>query len=175
MKIYIDGSVASGKTTLARKLSERLNIQYQSLDEVVHIPDKSNPWGNRKRQSEERDKLFYSIIQQPRWIIEDTGRPCFIEGLKAADTILLLEIPPIIRNCRIIKRWVRQRLGLEKCIYNPNFNMLRCMLRWSKDYDLGKDKLKERISPYQKKVVVMKSNNEINKFNEKVPSNKLQG
>jgi adenylate kinase family enzyme len=167
MKIYIVGSVASGKTTLARKLSERQNIQYQSLDEVVHIPDKSNPWGNRKRQAEERDQLFCSIIQQSSWIIEDTGRPCFVEGLKEADTILLLEIPPIIRNYRIIKRWVKQRLGVEKCIYTPNFNMLKCMLQWSKDYDLGKDKLKERISPYQEKVIILKNKKAVTKSIEK--------
>ncbi len=97
MKIYIVGSVSSGKSTLAKKLSETLRIPYRSLDEVVHIPDKSNPWGNRKRKVEERDKLFYSVIQQPKWIIEDVGRACFEEGLKKADKIILLEISTKIR------------------------------------------------------------------------------
>lgn len=90
MKIYIVGAVSSGKTTLAKKLSEKLNIRYQSLDEVVHIPYKTNPWGNRKRLIEEQDNMYYSVIQQSMWIIEDTGRPCFVEGLKVADTIVLL-------------------------------------------------------------------------------------
>lgn len=80
MRIYIVGSISSGKSTLAKNLSKILSIPYQPLDEVVHIPDKSNPWGNRKRQVEERDKLFYSILQQPKWIIEDVGRPCFQQG-----------------------------------------------------------------------------------------------
>lgn len=164
MKIYIVGAVSSGKTTLARKLSEKLNIRYQSLDEVVYIPDKSSPWGNRKRQLEERDNMFYSIIQQSMWIIEDTGRPCFVEGLKVADKIVFLEVPTWIRNYRIIKRWIKQQLGVEKCIYIPNINMLKCMLHWSKDYDLGIDKLKERIAPYQGKVIVIKNDREINNF-----------
>ena len=164
MKIYIVGAVSSGKTTLARKLSEKLNIRYQSLDEVVHIPDKSNPWGNRKRQIEERDILFHSIIQQSGWVIEDTGRPCFIEGLKVADTIVLLEVPTRIRNYRIIKRWVKQRLDIEKCIYNPSLHMLKCMLRWSKDYDLGVDNLKERIAPYQEKVIILNNDRDIKNF-----------
>ena len=38
MKIYIVGAVASGKSTLAKKLSKIWDIPYQSLDEVVHIP-----------------------------------------------------------------------------------------------------------------------------------------
>lgn len=164
MKIYIVGSVSSGKSTLAKKLSKALDIPYKSLDEVVHIPDKTNPWGNRKRQVEERDKLFYSIIQQPNWIIEDVGRPCFEEGLFKADIIVLLEIPAKIRNYRIIKRWIKQRLGIEKCIYNPRYEMLKCMLKWSKDYDLGKDKLKDRISSYQEKVITLRNNKDIDVF-----------
>jgi len=164
MKIYIVGSVSSGKSTLAKKLSKALDIPYKSLDEVVHIPDKSSSWGNRKREVEERDKLFYSIIQQPKWIIEDVGRPCFEEGLCKADIIVLLEIPTKIRNYRIIKRWINQRLGIEKCIYNPRYEMLKCMLKWAKDYDLGKDKLKDRISLYQDKVITLRNNKDIDVF-----------
>lgn len=100
MKIYIVGSVSSGKSTFAKKMSETLRTPYQSLDEVVYIPDKSNPWGNRKRQIAERDNLFYSVIQPPEWIIEDAG----------------------------------------------------------------KDKLKDRISPYQEKVITLRSNRDINRI-----------
>lgn len=164
MKIYIVGVVSSGKSTLAKKLSKISDIPYQSLDEVVHIPDRSNPWGNRKRQVEERDKMFSSIIQQAKWIIEDTGRPCFEEGLKKADRIILLEIPPQIRNYRIIKRWIKQRLGFERCIYAPRYEMLKCMLKWSKDYDDGKDNLKDRISPYQEKVITLRNSKDIDNF-----------
>lgn len=70
MKIYIVGSVASGKSTLAKKLYETLEISYQSLDEAVHIEDKSNPWGNRKRDVEERDEMFQAVIKQPNWITD---------------------------------------------------------------------------------------------------------
>lgn len=51
-RIYIIGSVASGKTTLARTLSKKLNIKAYELDNVVYN-DK-----NIKRSNKERDKLF---------------------------------------------------------------------------------------------------------------------
>lgn len=35
-RIYIIGSVASGKTTLARTLSKKLNIKAYELDNVVY-------------------------------------------------------------------------------------------------------------------------------------------
>ena len=164
MKIYIVGSISSGKSTLAQKMSKSLGCLYQLLDEIVYISDKTNPWGNRKRPIEERDNLFYSVIQQPSWIIEDTGRPCFDVGLKMADTIILLEISPRLRNYRIIKRWIKQRLGIEKCIYKPRYKMLKCMLQWSKDYDEGKENLKDRIFPYKEKVITLKNNKDIHVF-----------
>ena len=164
MKIYIVGPVASGKSTLARQLSERLRIPCHSLDEVVHISDKSNPWGNRKRSVEERDKLFSSIISQKDWIAEDTGRPCFEEALKEADRIILLEISTKIRKYRIMKRWIKQRIGLEKCIYKPCYQMLKWMFKWSKDYDKGRDNLKERLLPYKEKIIILRKNKEVKEF-----------
>jgi adenylate kinase family enzyme len=161
MKIYIVGPVAGGKSTLARKLSSSLNIPYQSLDEVVHIADKNHPWGNRKRKVEERDKLFNSILEQPNWVIEDVGRPFFEEGLVKADVIILLEPSSGVRKYRIVKRWIKQRLGIEKCIYHPGFKMLKGMFKWSKAYDNGEDMLKERVAKYEEKVVRLKSNKAI--------------
>lgn len=164
MKLYIVGAVASGKSTFARRLSETSNIPSYSLDEVVHIPDKANPWGNRKRSVEERDELFRSIITQSQWIVEDTGRPCFKFALDGADLIVLLEISKWNRKYRIIKRWIKQRLGIEKCIYKPRFEMLKKMLKWSKDYDTGRDNLNERIASYKDKVVTIANNKDMKEF-----------
>jgi adenylate kinase family enzyme len=168
MKLYIVGPVSSGKSTLAKKISYKLNIPYHSLDEVVHIPDQTHPWGNRKRPPEERDILFYSIINQQQWIIEDVGRPIFEDGLGQADLIILLDTPARVRKYRIIKRWVRQRLGLEKCIYRPHFKMLRGMYQWSRNYDTGKDNLKERIIKYQEKIITLKRKKDIDLFLENI-------
>ena len=41
------------------------------------------------------------------------------------------------------------------------------MLQWSKNYDIGKDKLKERISLYREKVITLRNNNDIKAFLEK--------
>jgi len=164
MKLYIIGSVASGKTTLAKRLSETINIHYKSLDEIVYEPDKSNAWGNRKRPVEERDRLFNLILQQENWIVEDVGRPCFSEGLKQADIIALLEIPFQVRKRWIVLRWIKQRLGIEKSLYIPSYAMLKCMLGWAKNYNSEKGELYDRIKPYQDKLIILHSNKEIDKF-----------
>lgn len=164
LKIYIVGSIASGKSTLAKRISERTKIKFYGLDEVVHRSDNSSPWGNVKRPIEERNAIFSSIIQKENWIIEDVGRPCFEEGFKQADTVIILEPSTAVRNLRIITRWIKQNLCIEKCLYTPSLSMLKCMLKWSKDYDLEKDKLKERLTPYKNKVVSLKVNKEIRDY-----------
>jgi len=94
VRLYIVGSVASGKSTLARNISEKTGVPYFSLDEVVHEKDDTTPIGNRKRTPEKRDTLFSEILSKSSYIIEDTGRECFEEGLCQAESIILLEIPP---------------------------------------------------------------------------------
>lgn len=162
MKIYIVGTVSSGKSTLAKKLSKELNIPYISLDDVVYQVDSSNPCSNTKRTDLERDKLFNSIINNKDWIIEDVGRSCFKDGLKTADKIILLETNKYIRNYRIVKRFLKQKLGIEKCSYYPKLKMLILMLQWSRNYDSGKDTLKSKISIYKEKVIVLNNTTDIN-------------
>ena len=130
MKIYITGSVASGKSTLARRISQITKIPCYHLDEVVHIPAPEEASGNKKRPIEERDALFHDILNSPDYVMEDAGRVCFAEGMHQADIVILLEIPLFIRKKRIITRWLKQKTGLEKCIYKPTFSMLRAMFQW---------------------------------------------
>ena len=49
MKLYITGPVGSGKTTLARQLSQKTGVPCFHLDQVAHAPDPDRPGGNPKR------------------------------------------------------------------------------------------------------------------------------
>jgi len=60
MKIDIIGSVASGKTTLARALAEKYNISYYEKDNIVWERTSS---GDVKRSDVDRDKIFDDILK----------------------------------------------------------------------------------------------------------------
>ena len=90
-KIYIIGAVGSGKTTLAKKLSSRLDIKMYELDKIVWDDDN----GNVKRSDQDILKLFYEIIEKNTWIIEDVGRKKFIDGIINADIVYYLDLNPL--------------------------------------------------------------------------------
>ena len=56
MKVLIIGIVASGKTTLARRLSKETNIKNYEIDLIVH-DDKNK----RKRTNKEQQKIIEKI------------------------------------------------------------------------------------------------------------------
>lgn len=150
-KIYIIGPVGSGKTTLAKKLSDKLNIKYYELDKVVWDDDN----GNIKRSKEEINNLFQDIIKNKSWIIEDVGRSCFILGLKNADIVYYLDLDNFTIYKRCITRWIKQKLRLENYNYKPTIKSLIEMLSWAKHDIKNKETKKEYIKTNSKKYKIL--------------------
>lgn len=146
-KIYIIGNVATGKTTLAKYLSKKLNIEYYSLDQVIWDDENTV-----KRTKKERDKIFRNIIKKDSWIIEDVGRDCFKEGRKKSDCIYFISLKRSTIYLRVIKRWIKQKLNIEEYDYQPTIKSLIEMLEWAKKYK--KNKLCE-LDKYRDKLVIL--------------------
>ncbi len=163
-KIYIIGPVGSGKTTLARKLSKDFGFDCCELDRIVYELDPTSRVGNRKRSEEERDRMINMVLLKDRWIVEDAGRAYFEIALQKADSIIQLEPSISIRRQRILLRWIKQNLHLEKCGYAPNIQMLKCMFKWTLNYENGSDGVKERLMPYKHKISIIRTKEDIDKY-----------
>ena len=144
-RIYIIGSVASGKTTLAKHLSKKLNIDYYSLDKVVW-----NDENNIKRNEKEIKKRFNKILKKDKWIIEDVGRNIFQDGKEFSDIIYYLEINKLTIYFRVIKRWFKQKINIEEYDYKPTIKSLKEMIKWAKKYNKKKD-----LEKYLDKVIFL--------------------
>jgi ABC-type microcin C transport system permease subunit YejB len=48
-----------------------------------------------------------------------------------SDRIIFLDPPLIARYCRILIRYIKQKLGIEKCHYKASIHMLKMMFRWT--------------------------------------------
>ncbi|MEF2620002.1 MAG: AAA family ATPase [Clostridia bacterium] len=156
MKVLIIGIVASGKTTLARRLSKETNIKNYEIDLIVH-DDKNK----RKRTNKEQQKIIEKINKQSDWIIEGTLRKNLYNLLELADKIIYLDIPIQVRKRRILLRYIKQKLKIEKSNYRPNKEMLKNMYKWTNEFENNKIELEEEILKYKEKLIVLKSKRKI--------------
>lgn len=152
MKILIIGIVASGKTTLARKLSELLGIKHYEIDTIVHDDDK-----RIKRSEDEQKRIFKMINKNDEWIIEGTLREHLFYLCDMADKIIYLDVPLNVRRVRIFIRFIKQLFGIEKCNYKVNFKMLRLMYKWTNDFEKNKFAFEDKLFKYGNKVIVEKN------------------
>lgn len=159
MKILIFGIVASGKTTLARKLSQKLNIPHFEGDCIV--------WGfpnekRYKRSDAEQKNTIAKINKNESWIIEGTYRKSQQSAYDLADKIIFLDTPLYKRKIRIITRFIKQKIGLEKSNYKPTFNMLRLMYKWTNDFEKDRQTYENLLLGYKDKLIWIKSEKELN-------------
>lgn len=159
MKIHIIGCSGSGKTYLAKALSEKYNIPHYDLDDI-QWDNHSGSYGT-KMPVEKRTELLNNILENNHWIIEGVyyawvGR-CFEE----ADKIFVLDMPKRIYIYRIIKRSVKRKLGHEKgkketlkSVYN--------LLKWTNTFQSkSMVEIKKILSAYPEKTVWLKCKKDI--------------
>jgi adenylate kinase family enzyme len=154
MKIFIMGIVASGKTTYAKELSKEMGLPFVELDAVVYY----NVDGERiKRTPEEQVKIIRQMDAKGSWIAEGVYRPSYHLLLDMADIVIWLDPPLWKRKCRILSRHMKQVIGVEECAYKPDFQMLRNMYKWTKQFEGKRRELDGVLQPYSNKLIVVRN------------------
>ncbi|MBD7985398.1 hypothetical protein H9649_12430 [Sporosarcina sp. Sa2YVA2] len=154
MKIFIMGIVASGKTTYAKELSKQWSMPFVELDSVVyHIVD-----GVRiKRSPDEQIKVILEMDAAGSWIAEGVYRPSYHLLLDMADVVIWLDPPLWQRRVRILSRHIKQVLGIEKCAYKPDMEMLLNMYKWTKDFEGQRDELNGILQLHLHKLITVEN------------------
>ena len=154
-KIYIIGPVGSGKTTFSKKLSKKYNIKRYELDKVSWDDDN----GHIKRTDEEALKIFNDILKNESWIIEDVGRRKFKRGREEADIIYYIRMFKLKAYYRVIKRWIKQRLGIEVYNHYPTFQQLIYFISTVKSYYKKEKRKINELMEYKDKLIFINKNN----------------
>lgn len=148
MRIYVVGIVASGKTTLSKSLSQCLNLPMYELDVIVH-PVIDN---ERIKRTAEEQVEYIKNLNGP-WLIEGTLRTSCMILLDLADVIVFVDPPLMLRKKRILTRFIKQRLGIEKCHYKSTFRMLKMMYHWTGEFENKRDDFEYLLSEYSTKLI----------------------
>ena len=96
--------MGSGKTTLANKLSKKLNINHYELDDIY--------WKRKydlKRTNLECEKRLEKISKKKKWIIEGVYSKWIEPGIKESDMVVWLDPPFFKLVYRIIFRKLKRR------------------------------------------------------------------
>lgn len=102
-KIMIIGSGGAGKSTLARKLGDRLNLPVFHLDAYMWKPN----WTLSTR--EEQKDIQTELMANTAWIIDGNYSGTMDVRIDQADTIIFLDISRRICLYRVIKRYLTHR------------------------------------------------------------------
>lgn len=158
MKIFIIGIVASGKTTLAKRLSKNIDVPWYELDSIVHHQTAE---GRYKRTQGEQMEVILEIDKKGSWIFEGTDRESYHCLYEMADTIIFLDTPLWKRKIRIFIRFLKQKLGLEKCHYKPDIKMLKMMYKWTRDFENDRANFEAKLQMYNNKLVRLDGNKKL--------------
>ena len=126
----------NGKTQT--ELSKEYGIPHFDLDDI-QWENSSGSYGI-KTPPERRTELLNEILSLDDWIIEGVYYAWCQSTFEQADRTILLDVPKSTCKRRIIMRFIKRRLGLEKG-RNETFKSLRALLKWTDKFYL--DNMKE--------------------------------
>ena len=167
MKITIIGYSGAGKSTLAENLSNYYSIPKLHMDTLQFQPG----W-----QDSDRDwmlaemKIF--LTKHEAWVIDGNYSWCFYEErMQEADQIIFLNFSPWTCLFRAFKRYLTYRGKVREsmaagCQEQFNWEFIRWIL-WDGRSKSAKERYKWIQKNYPYKVVILRSQKEIDQFLDK--------
>ncbi|MGH2317932.1 DNA topology modulation protein FlaR [Planococcus sp. SE5232] len=162
MKLYIIGSVGSGKSTMARRLSHALSIPHFETDNFVWQRQEG---GDVRNAEPVRDAQFLAAVTQEDWIIEGVHIGWTENAIRSADMVIFLDIPYHQRTYQCILRYLKQRVGVERSNYKPRLSMLLKMFKWNRYFEeTMKPVFLEKLESIPEKTRVLKKRRQVSEF-----------
>jgi len=168
VRIHIIGGPGSGKTFAAQQLSRRLGVPAYDLDDLFW-DSSAQSYGLRATEADREAKLM-AIVQEAAWIVEGVYYSWLRPSFERAHVIFALRPNVILRDYRIVKRFVGRKLGMMSTKREGIPDLLR-LLSWNHRYDA--DNLERAIAfigGLQREVVICDSANVLLDHAEAIPS-----
>lgn len=161
MKIHIIGCSGSGKTYLAEVLAKKYKIPHFDLDDIQW--DNSTPGYGVKMPREKRAALLQEILTCPDWIIEGVYYAWVQQSFEDADRIYVLDMPKYLYVSRILLRFAKRKLGMEKG-KKESIQSVCKLLKWTETFQKqNSPEIRKLLEQYGDKVIWLSSKEDIQK------------
>ncbi|MFB7142182.1 DNA topology modulation protein [Gottfriedia sp. NPDC056225] len=161
-KIVIIGSGGSGKSTFARKLGDKLEIDVFHLDALLWRPN----WEGVPKA--EQIQIQNELVKNEKWIIDGNYGGTMEIRLNAADTIIFLNISRLVCIYRAFKRFIKYRNSTrpdmrEGCQERFDFEFFKWIWEYPKKKRLSILKSLQQLSE-EKEIIILNSTKEVKQF-----------
>lgn len=162
MKVHIIGCSGTGKSFFAGQLSRCYHLPHYDLDDLFW-DNSANQYGARN-SAERRAEQLKEILKQDDWVIEGVYYAWLQDSFKAADIIFILDLPKRIFQFRLIRRFVRRKLGIEKG-KKETLNSFIALLKWADQYERQNlPKIYSILEKHKQKVIVIHKSKELLRY-----------
>lgn len=162
-KIHIIGGPGSGKSYMAKLISNKMNIKNYDLDNIFW--DNSSDTFGTKADTKTRDEKLNDILLKESWIIEGVYYSWLSDSFDKANIIIVLKTNVYIRDYRIIKRFLMRKMGLTPRNKKETLKGLLNLLKWNHKYDKrNMVQAEEIIDQYVDKKLLINSSREMRAF-----------
>jgi adenylate kinase family enzyme len=160
-RILVIGSGGSGKSMVARRLSELLRLPLIHLDAHFWRPAWVQP-----SKEEWRDTVA-RLVAEPRWVMDGNYGGTLDMRLDACDTVIFLDLPRLVCLWRILRR-NRQYRGRTRPDVAPGCpeRLTWEFVEWILTYpETRRPKILKRLRALpEKRVVILSSRRQVKEF-----------
>lgn len=165
MKISIIGHCGSGKTTLAKNISNKLDIPRLEIDRLffIHGGATSNNEGGENLIKEKIKTDTQMFLERNSAWVTDGVYLTSVQPLLAdkADQIIVLEIPLFKRMLNHLKRWFKNADRHSELSRWEDFLFIFDMIRRTRN---SQPKIQSIMDTYSEKTLVLKNYREVENY-----------
>ena len=160
-RVIVIGSGGAGKSTFSRELGEITGLPVVHLDKLHWKPN----WTGTPK--DEWEEVVHREIEKPEWIMDGNFGGTREMRMRAADTIIMLDLPRRVCMYRILKRTIVYRKKTrpdmaEGCAERFDWEFITWV--WNYRRDSRKRAFKELESQAGKSIVILRTRREVTKF-----------
>lgn len=156
-RVNIIGCPGAGKSTFARKLSEKTGLELFYLDMIWHKPDKTTV------ARDEFDLRLNEIFERDTWIIDGNYIRTMERRLSECDTVFFFDLPTEVCLEGAASRVGKKREDMPWVETEVDEDFLRRILDFEKDQKPKIHEYLEKIKS-EKEIIIFKSRGEADDF-----------